>query len=122
MSYSINFSETTFGRELCRARKRTGMIQAHLGGHVGVSPSLVSQWENNHAVPDANEVFRMEEVLGLTPGTLSTHLGYVPLDEKTRLGQDLVALFGGDQGRQLLERLAEHHRLDDDLVDWLRAL
>jgi transcriptional regulator with XRE-family HTH domain len=118
MTYSINVSDITFGGELRRARKSRGRIQAYLGSHVGVSPALVSQWENNHAVPDANEVFGMEDALGLAPGTLSTHLGYVPLDEKTRLGLDLVGFFGGDRGRQLLKRLAEHHHPDDDLVAW----
>jgi transcriptional regulator with XRE-family HTH domain len=114
----MNFdNHFTFGRELCRARKRKSLIQARVGDHVGVSPSLVSQWENGRAVPDANEVFRMEELLDVAPGTLSIHLGYVPLDERTRLGHDLVAFFGSDRGRQILKGLAEYHDLDSDADD-----
>ena len=42
--------------------------------------SRIYPWLRGHAEPDPETVFRMEDVLGVAPGSLSRPLGYVPAD------------------------------------------
>jgi len=44
----------------------------------GVSQSMISHWTNGRNVPNPDQVFALEDGLGLAPGQLSRHLGYVP--------------------------------------------
>ena len=46
----------------------------------GVSPQLVSDWKRGRRRPSADQVFALERALGAEPGSLSRHLGFVPVD------------------------------------------
>lgn len=69
-----------FGDALSDAMKVRGYSQRDLGQELGVSQPAVSGWVVGDAEPAATTVFAAEKVLGLTPGTLSRHLGYLPTD------------------------------------------
>lgn len=55
-----------------------GISQDALAKRLGVVQSYVSGWLYK-AEPRPERVFDIEEALGLEPGQLSHHLGYVPL-------------------------------------------
>jgi transcriptional regulator with XRE-family HTH domain len=103
--------QAAFAHALSKARKTRGLTQTEVADHLGISGSLVSQWENLHAEPDDLEVFRLEGILDTGPGQLSGLLGYLPLDEPIRLGYSLVALFDEGPGPDILKQLAAIHRL-----------
>lgn len=68
-----------FGRALDRALASRGLRQTHLAELVGVKQNTVSRWVSGEAVPDPWTVFDVERALKLEGGTLSKHLGYVPV-------------------------------------------
>lgn len=43
------------------------------------SPGTISHWEKGESPPEPPVVFALEDRLGLTPGTLSQHLGFLPV-------------------------------------------
>lgn len=68
-----------FGRALAAARKNRHLSQERLGQLLDSTvQSTVSAWEKGKTVPDKQTVFRLEELLELPPGYLSSHLGYAP--------------------------------------------
>ena len=71
---------TSFGEVLRAARITKGMSQGGLGNALGMSLSTVSQWEDERFLPEPDTVFRLEHCLGVPPGHLSRHLGYVPAE------------------------------------------
>lgn len=54
------------------------MSQTALAGVLGRAQNTVSTWVSGDAAPAPEVVFDVEDHLGLRPGTLSRHLGYVP--------------------------------------------
>jgi len=69
-----------FGRALAKAREARGFSQAEFADRHDVSPASISQWEAGVYVPKKPSiVFNLERDLDLEPGTLSRHLGYVPV-------------------------------------------
>ncbi len=78
----VNASETrrqTFGAVLAKRRKELQLSQTALGRALGgVAQSAISQWECGETEPRAEHVYAAEDALGLTPGTLSRLLGYLP--------------------------------------------
>jgi transcriptional regulator with XRE-family HTH domain len=56
-----------------------GLSQSQVGAKVGRVQTTVSDWVLGRAEPPASVVFALEDTLGLAPGTLSRHLGYLPL-------------------------------------------
>lgn len=54
------------------------LSQKNLADRVGSGESAVSNWVAGRDEPRPQTVFAIEEALGLQPGTLSRHLGYVP--------------------------------------------
>lgn len=68
-----------FGAALAKRRKDLQLSQTALGRALGgVAQSAVSQWECGETQPRAEHVYAAELALGLTPGTLSRLLGYLP--------------------------------------------
>lgn len=72
-------SRARFGLAVRTARTDTGWSQELLAQKIGVSQSAVGSWENGMFSPDPSTVFGLEALLGLRPGVLSQHLGYIPL-------------------------------------------
>ena len=56
------------------------MTQTALGAAVGLRQPAVVAWEMGDNVPAMEVVFGLERALGVRPGALSKHLGYLPLD------------------------------------------
>lgn len=56
------------------------LSQSELGQLVGVKQSTMSSWVNGVAAPSPDTVFALEAAIKVPPGSLSRHLGYVPLD------------------------------------------
>jgi len=70
----------TFGTALAGALRAGGTTQHGLGRSLGIGQSTISAWVADRAIPSQAVVFKVEAALHLTPGTLSRHLGYLPLD------------------------------------------
>jgi transcriptional regulator with XRE-family HTH domain len=66
-----------FRRALRRARETCGLSQRAVGEAVGRTGSAVWQWEEGRGAPDQASVAKLEEILGLEPGSLAKLLGYV---------------------------------------------
>lgn len=73
-----------FGGAVTDARIARDLSQDELADKAGVSQSNVSGWELGRWAPDPDDVFKLERVLRLQPGTLSTHLGYEPVKVATK--------------------------------------
>lgn len=68
-----------FADALRRYRAMNGLrTQGDLAALIDLSSRTVSAWENAVYVPDPWTLFEIEGRLGLDPGQLSVHLGYVP--------------------------------------------
>lgn len=63
MSYSI------VGEQICKFRKEKGLTQRELGEAIGVSSSVVSQWESG-GTPDISLLPALSDVLGVTVDAL----------------------------------------------------
>lgn len=71
----------TFGRQLAAARAAARVTQEDLAARLGVKQSTVSGWENGVNSPEEIETtFQIERLLGVNPGELSRHLGYLPVE------------------------------------------
>lgn len=72
-----------FGSAVAEALAVRNMTQLDLATALGTTQSTISSWKNVRAVPDADTVFAVEGVLDtvipMMPGSLSRHLGYLPL-------------------------------------------
>lgn len=72
------------GRAIERHRKARAMSQEALEAASGVSQSSISQWQRGRrGVPNVNHVARLEEALGLRPGTLLIEAGFVEMPTTT---------------------------------------
>jgi transcriptional regulator with XRE-family HTH domain len=68
-----------FGAALAKRRHELSLSQAALGKALGgVGQSAISQWECGETQPRPDHVYAAERVLGLSPGSLSRLLGYLP--------------------------------------------
>jgi transcriptional regulator with XRE-family HTH domain len=57
------------------------MSQTTIAKAIGYSQTSIAEWEIGRMVPETPKVvFKLEQVLGLEPGALSRHLGYLPAD------------------------------------------
>lgn len=73
-----------FGAALHDARVAAGMSQTDLANRAGVTQPSVSGWESAKFMPEhPAQVFALERALGVPPGGLSAHLGYVPVGAGT---------------------------------------
>ena len=70
----------TFAAALRRHRQGSGFpTQARLAAMLDVSWHAVGSWEKAIWAPAPAKVFEIERVLALPPGSLSHHLGYLPV-------------------------------------------
>jgi hypothetical protein len=70
-------NQTTFQEALSRALE--GKSQVEVARKADIAPSTISTWISGGGA-DPQRVFAVERALGLRPGELSEHLGYLPLD------------------------------------------
>lgn len=68
-----------FGNALACARQTHKMTQREVARALNVSQGLISGWETGSYEPSPRDACRVEEVLGVDPGELTRHLGYLPL-------------------------------------------
>jgi transcriptional regulator with XRE-family HTH domain len=68
-----------FGKALDEAMRSAGWNQQGLAEPLHTTQSSVSAWIHGKNVPSADDVFEIELLLDLTPGSLSRHLGYQPV-------------------------------------------
>jgi len=73
--------------------ERGALSQAELGRRVGLTGARIGQFEAGENV-DPDQVFLLERQLGLPPGRLSRHLGFVPVDADA--AADVVAAIEQD--------------------------
>lgn len=78
------------GAAIKDALEERGESQSWLGREVGrilgrpdpYSQAIVSTWVLGDRLPEPAQVFAIEQALGLRPGFLSRHLGYLPVDHR----------------------------------------
>jgi transcriptional regulator with XRE-family HTH domain len=85
-----------FGAALDATLNSKRLTQADLAGHFGSIQSTVSQWVRGEAEPRPVVVFAIEQALELEPGTLSQHLGYLPIVTHGEAPADLVDVLDAD--------------------------
>lgn len=68
-----------FCAELRRLMGLGNWTTVALAEAVGVTQGTVSYWLNGRNLPGPERVFELETAMDLAPGTLSAHLGYVPV-------------------------------------------
>lgn len=69
-----------FAEAVREARGAQGLTQRALAEVVGLSQNAVARWEIGESAPGTPaSVFHLEGVLDLEPGSLSIHLGYLPV-------------------------------------------
>ena len=78
---SAPMADLDFAAALRQERQHAGLTLEQLGLRVGVPGQRVSQLEQGANPPAPDLVFRLEAALGLPPGRLSAHLGYVPVGQ-----------------------------------------
>lgn len=80
-----------FGKSLRTAREAKRVTQEDLVVLLGdVAQSSVSAWERGLMEPTSTTVFRIERALGVKPGGLAQHLGYIPAHVRPITKQDVV--------------------------------
>ena len=62
----------TTGEKIKEARKKAGMTQTELGALLGVSGSMIGQWENNFRHPKLETRTRIADALGIKDFELAT--------------------------------------------------
>lgn len=73
-----------FGRALAAARQMAGYSQKAVGDELGRSQAAVATWEHGVYVPLPQDIFRMEQMFGVPAGSLSQHLGFLPVSGSGR--------------------------------------
>lgn len=58
--------ELTMGESMRRARKKRGASMRKLAEMTGYDPSVISQWENDKAVPRLTSVIDVADALGIS--------------------------------------------------------
>lgn len=106
-----------FGEALQLLRAKAGLTQAELASRVGVTASAVGLWEKGGSVTVENAV-AVERALDLEPGTLSRHLGYVPVDASETVAPEAAVAadrsLTGSQRRALLDVLGAYRAVNRD--------
>lgn len=52
--------------------------QTRIAARLGISTSVVNDWFKGRAEPNARQAVLIEEELGVEPGSLTIHLGFLP--------------------------------------------
>lgn len=69
---------SAFGRALDEAMRAFPLSPAAVGSHIGLTDDAIRKWVKGTTEPPPWRIFAVEELLGLAPGDLSRHLGFVP--------------------------------------------
>jgi len=85
-----------FRRALDRARAQAGLSQRDLARRLGVTASAVSQWEAGQSAPRPTLVTQMEDVLGLSEGSLARLLGYLPVSAEAQAVSSVLEALEAD--------------------------
>ena len=56
----------SIGNTIAKLRKKHGMTQLQLAQRLNISDKTVSRWENGSALPDANNIFQLSKLFGVT--------------------------------------------------------
>lgn len=68
-----------FGNALRQALRVKGMTQEELAEAIGRKQPMISGWINGKRSPETTDLaFEVERAIGVDPGTLTVHLGYLP--------------------------------------------
>ena len=63
------------GKQIQKIRKRAGLTQAELGRRLGVSGSMIGQWEGNHRVPKFETIIAIADALDVSVSQLMKEAG-----------------------------------------------
>ncbi len=74
-----------FGAVLNEALNVRSMKQSDLATAVGTTQSAISAWITGKSEPGARTVFLVETALDVSPGYLSTILGYIPPNARSAI-------------------------------------
>lgn len=83
--------------------------QRAIADELGIPPTTLSGWVKGRRTPSNDEAIQLEEVLELEPGTLTVHLGFLPLGARevniASVEEAVIAdaRLGGDQKRIVLD-------------------
>ena len=94
----------TVGERIKQARKKSNMTQKELGDKLGVSASMVAQYENDLRNPKIETAEKIAHVLDVTSDFL---LGRVDDPHTRRAAQDDYDRFDADSGNETLKQTAE---------------
>jgi transcriptional regulator with XRE-family HTH domain len=86
-----------FTEALIAALDRSGLNQSEVARRTDglVSQGTISTWRTGNAKPQPDGVFAVERALGLPGGSLSKHLGYLPVDADTQ-AVDVISAIEAD--------------------------
>lgn len=75
----------TTGQRIQQARKKAGLSQKQLGEKLGLSASMIGQWENDLRKPKYETIQRILDALGISFPEL---MGMKPIDDDTWITSD----------------------------------
>ena len=112
------------GRTIARERRRTGMTQAALAEHLGVSKAAVSKWELGQSLPDVSLLPRIAAIFSLTLDELFDWRDKLSEQESAALYAEVYALGAHDlvAAHERLRALAADHYSDVNLLLMLASL
>lgn len=88
-----------FADALFHVMELKGITHRDLGETLGLSHTVFSGWRNGDHEPPPATAFAVERALGLPPGFLSIHLGYLPPEARTAtFPTEYEALIDADPG------------------------
>ncbi|MBE6922968.1 MAG: helix-turn-helix domain-containing protein [Ruminococcaceae bacterium] len=81
--------DMTTGERIQKARKKSKMTQKELGEKLGVSASMIGQYENDLRKPKFETIQRIAEALGVHPSQLDETLDiHLKLDENLNICEE----------------------------------
>lgn len=72
-------------------RERAKLTQVQLGELMKVAHSTIGRWENDRRTPNANQMRKLAQILGVHPGELYSRMPSDYLSVEQRLAIDLAA-------------------------------
>lgn len=84
-------SVSHFGPALAQALRIRHVTQSELARRLAVTRTTVNEWVNDKSAPAPETVFKIERALGLPPGDLSIHLGFLPPDVRRAQPRSFMA-------------------------------
>lgn len=90
-----NASARQFGRALALEIERAGRAPSEIAAQMGKSASWLSNWIKGLSTPRTPaEAFAVEDEIGVSPGSLTQLLGYVPVGAEKMTCTVAVAIAG----------------------------